>query len=200
MSVFKCKHPQLVVITRPEPYETEVEQIVELLSADSGFLLHLRKPNASAESYRRVLRNLPEEYLSRVSLGDHFELADEFLVGGVHLSGRQKNYQGKRKLRLSKSCHSFEELRQTSNFDYVFFSPVFNSISKRGYNAAFSEAELLEASASGLINEKVIALGGIDENTLPLLAPYSFGGAAVLGTVWTDFCVERFKRLVRMVY
>jgi thiamine-phosphate pyrophosphorylase len=143
---------------------------------------------------------LPEEYLSRVSLGDHFELADEFLVGGVHLSGRQKNYQGKRELRLSKSCHSFEELRQTSNFDYVFFSPVFNSISKRGYNAAFSEAELLEASASGLINEKVIALGGIDENTLPLLAPYSFGGAAVLGTVWTDFCVERFKRLVRMVY
>ena len=65
--------------------------------------------------------------------------------------------------------------------------------------AAFSEAALLKASASGLINEKVIALGGVDENTLPQLSPFAFGGAAVLGCVWRDFSTERFKRLADLV-
>ncbi|MCQ2207448.1 MAG: thiamine phosphate synthase [Paludibacteraceae bacterium] len=198
MSIFKCVRPQLVVITRPDLYEDEVAQISSLMAADAGFLLHLRKPEADADDYRTILRCLPPEHLPRITLGDHFELVDEFAVGGVHLSGRQKEYCGTRKVRISKSCHSFEELADIAPYNYVFFSPIFNSISKQGYNAAFSEGELLKASAAGLINEKVIALGGVDEQTIPLLAPYAFGGAAVLGTVWNPFSLERFKRLASM--
>jgi len=36
----------------------------------------------------------------------------------------------------------------------------------------------------GLINERVIALGGIDVDTLPLLGAYKFGGIGTLGTIW----------------
>ncbi len=199
MSIFKCEHPRLVVITRPDLYDGEGGQIAELMAADPNFLLHLRKPETAAGAYRKILREVPDEYLHRITLGDCFELTDEFMVGGVHLSGRQSSYRGGRKVRISKSCHSFEELSEAASFDYVFFSPIFNSISKQGYKAAFSEADLLKASASGLINEKVVALGGVDENTLPLLAPYAFGGAAVLGTVWRDFSTERFKRLADLI-
>lgn len=199
MSIFKCPHPRLIVITRPDFYAEEVEQIASLMLADSDFLLHLRKPEADAEAYRNVLRRLPEQILQRVTLGDHFELVDEFPVGGVHLSGRQKAYMGARRVRISKSCHSFEELADISAYDYVFFSPIFNSISKQGYNAAFTALELKNASDSQLINEKVVALGGVDEETLPLLSPFGFGGAAVLGTVWKSFSIDRFKRLAEMV-
>ncbi|MBQ4034946.1 MAG: thiamine phosphate synthase [Paludibacteraceae bacterium] len=199
MPIFKCEHPQLVVITRPDLYDGEGGQIAELLASDPDFLLHLRKPEATADAYRKILREVPDEYLHRVTLGDCFELTDEFRVGGVHLSGRQSSYRGVRKVRISKSCHSFEELSEAASYDYVFFSPIFNSISKQGYMAAFSEAALLKASASGLINEKVIALGGVDENTLPQLSPFAFGGAAVLGCVWRDFSTERFKRLADLV-
>ena len=45
---------------------------------------------------------------------------------------------------------------------------------------------LREASDAGIINDKVIALGGIDLTTLPLLRPFRFGGAAVLGALWGD--------------
>ncbi len=197
MSIFKNEQPQLVVITRPDFYEEEVAQITALLGADANFLLHLRKPGATVHQYRSILSQLPEGLLERITLGDHFELADEFPVGGVHLSSRQNCYVGKRKLRISKSCHSLGELKDIDGFTYVFFSPIFNSISKQGYNAAFSAETLLEASAEGLINEKVVALGGIDANTLPLLEPYAFGGAAVLGTVWFPFNLENFKEITR---
>jgi thiamine-phosphate pyrophosphorylase len=43
----------------------------------------------------------------------------------------------------------------------------------------------------------VIALGGISAATLPLLAPYSFGGAAVLGAVWQNFDLNKFRELVK---
>lgn len=198
MGIFSTSEPQLVVITRPDFYEGEAEQISALFEADTRFLLHLRKPEASADGYRQVLSALPAGHLKRVCLGDHFELADEFAVGGVHLSGRQKEYKGNRHLRVSKSCHSFAELENIGAYDYVFFSPIFNSISKKGYQAAFSNEELAEASQSGLINHKVIALGGVDADTVPLLRPYAFGGAAVLGTVWNNFSVERFKALAAL--
>lgn len=186
---------QLIVITRPDFYADEVSQISQLLLADSRFLLHLRKPEGSADDYGRVLSLLPQDQLGRVTLGDHFELADSFPVGGVHLGGRQPVYAGKRRLRVSKSCHSLEELADIDRFSYVFLSPIFNSISKQGYNAAFGHTDLLRASQQGLVNSRVIALGGVDAQTLPLLKPYSFGGAAVLGAVWNHFSVERFKAL-----
>jgi thiamine monophosphate synthase len=75
-------------------------------------------------------------------------------------------------------------LEGIEGYDYVFLSPVFDSISKEGYRAAFSHEELLRASEAGLINAKVIALGGIDATTLPLLKPYKFGGIGVLGAIW----------------
>ncbi len=132
-------------------------------------------------------------------LHDFFELAEKYNVRGVHLNRRNPVYNGTKNIKTSQSCHSIPELKTANRHDYVFLSPVFNSISKAGYMASFSGKELLEASGVGLINEKVIALGGIDTNTLPLLKPYKFGGVAVLGAIWSispeadpEKIIERF--------
>jgi thiamine-phosphate pyrophosphorylase len=107
-------------------------------------------------------------------------------VRGVHLNRRNTEYGGTKKLKISKSCHSIHELKMIEGYDYVLLSPVFDSISKEGYRATFSCEELFDASQAGLINEKVIALGGIDVNTLPLLKYCKFGGIAVLGAIWKE--------------
>lgn len=188
----------LVVITRPDCYEGEAEQITLLLNADPHFLLHLRKPEAAADDYRKILDRLPATELHRITLGGHHELAEDYPVGGVHLNGRGPAYTGIRHdLRLSRSCHSITELNHIEDYTYVFLSPIFNSISKEGYQAAFSSEALTEACQSGIINSRVIALGGISAATLPLLAPYSFGGAAVLGAVWQNFDLNKFRELVK---
>ena len=73
-------------------------------------------------------------------------------------------------------------------YKYVFISPVFNSISKVGYNAAIDLNEL-----SGLRNTcitargycpGIIGLGGVGSRELPSLKSAGFDGAAVLGAVW----------------
>ena len=68
--------------------------------------------------------------------------------------------------------------------DYVFLSPIFDSISKRGYRSQFSLTELQKAAAEGIIDSKVVALGGITKDKLPLLQSLHFGGAAMLGAIW----------------
>ena len=48
----------------------------------------------------------------------------------------------------------------------------------------FTPPQLLSARANGLIDNKVIALGGITLQNIPQVREYGFGGAAILGDVW----------------
>lgn len=73
--------------------------------------------------------------------------------------------------------------------DYVFLSPIFDSISKQGYKAAFTP-EQIEA-AQGIIDQQVVALGGMSLERVPLVRGMGFGGAAFLGDVWQHAADER---------
>ncbi|MBR0324552.1 MAG: DUF554 family protein, partial [Selenomonadales bacterium] len=86
---------------------------------------------------------------------------------------------------VSRSCHSLEEVvRYKDQCDYVFLSPIFDSISKEGYGSTFPEETLQEAYKQGIIDSKVIALGGIKPEHAPYLKANGFGGMAYLGYVW----------------
>ena len=92
----------------------------------------------------------------------------------------------------SASLHSFDELNAcTQNLDYVFLSPVFDSISKVDYKAAYSQDDFRKGLADFHAQErsiaKVIALGGVDADNLVLTAQLGFDGAAVLGAVWNHY-------------
>ncbi len=106
---------------------------------------------------------------------------------GIHLTGHTPTPPDGFKGTLSRSCHSIDELRHLDRcLDYVFLSPVFDSISKPGYNAAFNHETLRRAASDGLINERVIALGGVTSRHLPTVNELGFGGAAMLGAAWPD--------------
>ncbi|MDR1878132.1 MAG: thiamine phosphate synthase [Bacteroidales bacterium] len=186
---------RLFVVTHPDFIVGEQDKINALFEAGLE-TLHLRKPDASQKEYTDLLNGIKQEYHCRIKIHSFFELTDNYNLLGVHLNSRNDSYSGKRKVNVSKSCHSIEELEDISAYDYVFLSPVFDSISKEGYFSSFSERILQTASEDGKINEKVIALGGIDRTTLPLLKQYAFGGAAVLGAVWAkEDVVSQFTKL-----
>lgn len=71
----------------------------------------------------------------------------------------------------------------------MFLSPIFDSISKHGYGSAFSHETLRKAAAEGIIDEKVVALGGVTPENAGWLEKLGFGGAAMLG------CVNRLALL-----
>jgi hypothetical protein len=60
---------------------------------------------------------------------------------------------------VSTSFHELGQLRAAwGALNYAFLSPVFDSVSKEGYGAAFEEAALRTALSSATV--PVVALGG----------------------------------------
>ncbi len=188
---------KLIVVTQPFFFAGEAARIEALFRAGLE-LLHLRKPASSAEECGALLEQLPPFCRGRIVTHDHFGLVARFGLRGVHLNGRNPlpppGFAGQR----SASCHSLEELagRKREGFDYLFLSPVFDSLSKRGYRAAFPPEALAAAREAGVLDgQRVVALGGIRPELLEQVAAWGFGGAAVLGYVWQGDPVGRLRLL-----
>ena len=189
-----------IIITSPEFLSGEAAFISKLFSQGLD-LLHLRKPEASLEAYKQLLLQIPEQWHNRIVLHEHFELAEEYKLHGIHLNRRcsvtPNAYHGS----ISCSCHTIEEvITQKDSKDYVFLSPIFDSISKVGYHAAFSPTSLKQAAIENVIDEKVIALGGITANNIPLVKEWHFGGVALLGDIWkrmSDPQVDEYLKHIR---
>lgn len=189
---------RIVVITDAPFFEGEAEA-VRLLLEEGVDRVHLRKPGATEAEMRRLVEALPDACYPRLTLQDWLPLAAEYGLGGVHPTYRwpavPEGFGGL----VSRSCHSLDEVAAARDADYVFLSPVFDSISKSGYRAAFTEAQLLEAGRRGLLGERVVALGGIGPESLPRLVEYGFGGAALLGCVWRDATPDGLRRTMALV-
>ena len=98
---------KLIVITQPEFFEDEAAAITSLF--DTGLeILHLRKPGASYEDMDKLLRRLPAEYMERIVTHDHFGLASERNLKGIHLNGRNPTVPAGFTGHVSRSCHTME--------------------------------------------------------------------------------------------
>ena len=149
---------KLILLTKPEFFCGEAE-IINRLFCHGLPLLHLRKPKATNEEKEALVAQIKPQFRDRIVMHNH----------------------------EAHSCHTLEEVcRNKLHSDYVFLSPIFDSISKQGYKAAFSEELLHEAHIAGIIDERVIALGGITPTNARKALSLGFGGVAVLGDVWQN--------------
>ena len=172
-----------IAITRPYAVDGE-DAIIRHLLANGFDIVHLRKPDADIDYCRELLQRLTNSERKRVVIHDYYSLYAEFTLRGIHLNKNitsyPVDYQGTR----TRSCHSFDEvIRYKHECDYLFLSPIFDSISKSDYHSNFSHDELLEASKSGVIDNRVIALGGVTFDKLPYLQSLHFGGVAMMGAL-----------------
>ncbi len=192
---------QLLVITTPAFFDGEAE-ILTRLFREGMARLHIRKPGCQADAFVKLISGIPVIYHRHIVLHDHFELAAQFALHGIHLNNRNPEQPEGFAGSVSRSCHTLDELADLSSCRYAFLSPIFTSISKAGYPQAFSPTSLVEAAGDGRINPKVIALGGINRDTIPRIAHLPFGGVAVLGALWgqpedirEQALVERYRAL-----
>lgn len=184
---------RIVVITEEGFAKGEAAAVRQLLDQGAD-RVHLRKPGAAEADVRRLIESLPEEYYPRLTLHDRLPLAAEYGIGGVHLNSRNPEVPDGFDGLVSRSCHSLEEVAAHSREDYVFLSPIFDSISKSGYRSAFTREQLRVAAEEGIVGPRVAALGGVRPEHLPLLREWGFGGAALLGCVWSDASPEGIRR------
>lgn len=184
---------KLILLTTPT-YFVEEDKIITALFEEGLDTLHLRKPDTAPMYAERLLTLIPEQYHKRIVVHGHFYLKGEYNLKGIHLNRRNPNPPENYRGHISCSCHSLEEVKtRKPDCDYVFLSPIFNSISKQNYNSIYTSEGIRAAAKAGVIDKKVIALGGIDDTNILEVKDYGFGGAAILGALWNKFdvCTNR---------
>lgn len=190
---------KLILLTTPY-FFIEEHKILNAFFDEGLEILHLRKPNTEAVYSERLLSLIPDEYHKRIVTHDHFYLKKEYGLKGIHLNHRNPSPPAGYKGHISCSCHSAEEIAShRRSCDYVFLSPVFDSISKEGYHTPFTPARLQQLAERKIIDRRVMALGGITLQHIPVIRDLGFGGAVVLGDIWNRISIhstENFKELM----
>lgn len=183
-----------IAFTCPDCVADEASQLVELLGIGFDYV-HIRKPAFNSEEVEMLVNAIPEIYHPRLRLHDAFELSQRYHLGGIHINSRHSDtYMN---IPKTKSCHSIVEVESCvgKGYDYVTLSPIFDSISKRGYKSNFSDLSELR-QATGLM--PVVALGGVDASNVSLLQEAGFAGAAFLGALWeNDKSRESVEQLIK---
>lgn len=210
-------HFLLAVITSPVAVPGEADYLEGLLEAGLE-KLHIRKPAdkkndrppgdkngdlTPGDVRETLLERLAPRWSSRLVLHggkDAVELARRYKVPQVHGHWHRPWLDdGRPGIAVSASLHSWEEVREVppGALEYVFLSPLFDSISKPGYLAG----DGLLRRPAGVAPCRLIGLGGIDADTVGEVIKHGWDGAALLGYIWQqpENAVERFRSLKKVI-
>ncbi|MCZ8230512.1 thiamine phosphate synthase [Flavobacterium sp.] len=190
----------MIVITNPIAKPNEMNLIHSLF--ENGLeVLHIRKPDFSAAEMNAFLSKIAIAFRPRLVLHSHHELALRFGISRIHFTEKKRietpeahlKKWKKRGYTLSTSIHQRDDVEQLSNaFDYAFFGPVFESISKPNYRSNVD----FEKELKLIKNKKprLVALGGITPQNSKTALEYGFNDIALLGCIWnSNQPMENFK-------
>lgn len=197
----------LAVLTLPGTFAGEGDSLEGLLEAGVA-RLHLRKPEASMAGLEGLLSRLAPRWADRLVVHGNRELALRYGIPNVHGSVAYARGGGRSGggpfvgapagLALSTSVHSWEEFGALpAGLAYAFISPLFDSISKKGYAANTA----LLRQPEEVLPCMPVGLGGIGVETIGELLRQGWSGAAVLGWIWEQpgAAVTRFKELKSII-
>lgn len=190
----------LIVVSNPTPVANEAT-IINALFDEGLEILHIRKPGIAVNEIRILIEKIKPQYHHRVSLHQHHEIANDYGIKRLHFTETKRKEMSEEALIqlkgdkniLSTSIHQIEAYNTLSAcFDYTFFGPVFNSISKQGYTSSLKNDFVFPVKNN---HPKVIAIGGIEATNIQQAMDMQFNGAAVLGTIWQKpgESIQQFK-------
>ncbi len=192
---------KLLVISSPGQVYNEANIINQLFKLGLQYF-HIRKPEDSEEQVKTLISGIYPEFYSRLAIHQHHGLAEEFKIKRLHFTESERKKQSRNALRrltdkgfnLSTSIHDLALLPSLEDYKYVFFGPVYDSISKPDYKSELERGfKINNTSQTPLI----IAIGGICADKLDSIKKMNFDGAAVLGSVWknSEEAVRNFETL-----
>ncbi|PKB16237.1 thiamine phosphate synthase [Flavobacterium sp. 5] len=195
----------MIVITSPTLVTNEIE-IIHALFEEGLQLLHIRKPDYSEEEMKIFLSEIKKDFRQQLVLHSHHQQASAFGINRIHFTEKEryeateeslKNWK-KNGFKLSTSIHQMIDFEELSNeFDYAFFGPVFESISKLNYISNLDFKTELKHKKNSV---KLVAIGGITSKNIKTALGYGFDNVALLGTIWnSNHAIENFKLCQQIV-
>ena len=190
----------MIVLIAPEEDVINEIDILNRLFEEGLEYYHLRKPSKDYQQYCDYLDLIEEKYHNKIVVHHHHELVNTFNLKGIHFQEQKRrdniDNPGQYFLNLSmygktisSSFHEPEELEACDfEFDYHLLSPVFSSISKKGYEGRGFNVNH--------IDKRIIGMGGVTKNNLSEIQKLGFQGVAVLGGIWNSKTpIEDFKAM-----
>lgn len=190
----------MIVITSPIQIANEINTIHALF--ENGLeLLHIRKPDFLATEMKTFVSKIKRTFRHRLVLHSHHQLALELGIDRIHFTEKNRVETYEESLEnwkksghtLSTSIHQMSDFEALSSvFDYAFFGPVFESISKPNYASNLDFKKELEQRKN--YKTAVIALGGITSENIKTALAFGFDDVALLGSIWNNnHSIENFK-------
>jgi len=190
----------MIVLIAPEKDIPNEIEILHQLFQEGLAYYHLRKPFKNYQEHCDYLDAIDKKYHNRIVVHLCHELVNAYGLKGVHFQEQMRidhidnpgqyfkklDMYGKT---ISSSFHDPEVLKQCDfEFDYHLLSPVFSSISKKGYEGKGFDVNH--------IDKLIVGMGGINEETVEATLKLGFKGIGVLGGVWNmENPVESFVAL-----
>ncbi|WP_412466618.1 thiamine phosphate synthase [Pedobacter sp. KLB.chiD] len=177
---------ELIVIAKPNFFKEECHLVNQLFEAGLP-VFHLRKETPDEVAYRKVIEGISPEYHPRIALHHFHSLAEDYNIHRIHHTESFRKERNNEELPeskiLSTSIHHLADRGQIGQYDYSFFGPVFNSLSKPGYRSIIPPDFRLEKQSA---KPTIIALGGIGLTEIDKVKAMHFDGVALLGSIWND--------------
>lgn len=177
---------ELLVVSPPVYFEGEAALFNQFFAAGLS-LLHLRKPEQDALKFRKLMQEIDPGYYPQIVIHQHHDLAHLFSLERLHFKEEERKRIDQAQFsamktagfRLSSSIHDLDVLQELEHFDYAFYGPVFNSISKPGYSSVLKADFTLAPHET-----KIFAIGGVTAGKLKQVKEMGFDGAGLLGAIW----------------
>jgi thiamine-phosphate pyrophosphorylase len=197
---------KIIVLSPQKSVENEIDVVISLFEEGMN-IFHLKKPHYSSKKLKSYLDKIPHEYHNRIVIHTHLRFALKYNLKGIHLSSKHKKNtirnwfllkRIKRKnpwITVSTSFQSIIDVEKYKDlYDYVFLSPIFDSISMNDYQSGFKEFSL--SSATKRSNYKIVALGGVEVGKIEKAISLGFWGCGFLGAIWgKENPIEFFKAI-----
>lgn len=198
---------KLIVITDSKKLDNEIAAVIQMLEAGLG-TLHLRKNRFSTKELDEYIKQIPAHFHNRLVIHSHHKLALKYNLKGIHFTATHLNRKFRlwwntkmiylRKPNLTKSV-SFKRINdvyqdEKIKTDYCFLGTIFHNITGELYSGFYPEAIKALNSKSG---KKIIARGGVNENSVELAYKLGFYGVALYGHLWKN--PDPFKKYLEFV-
>ena len=188
----------MILVITPEIRVQNETEIINRMFQEGLDMLHIRKPLMSWEEMTSFLYSIDEKFYPQLVLHGYYDLGKDHRISRFHFreaDRKDEAYQSYiSQSTLSTSVHDIETYNSLEEeWEYALISPVFPSISKKGYGEESTVIEEIKHRTNP--NVKLIALGGINENNICKVFESGADGAALLGAVWeSEEPLNTFKR------
>ncbi len=176
----------IIALTPEETIDTEKAVLHTLFEKGLDFL-HLRKYHFTDLQMARYVESIDPAYLEKLVLHSHPHLSAELGIARIHINEWSRQHSPSSQMNAPIICStSVHDILAFNKLDecwaYALLSPIFPSISKKGYGR--DNAQLNQLPKRVNFTVRLIALGGINQANCLLALQEGADGIALYGALW----------------